>query len=330
MPPCDFPLQKVCRYIGYTAIALVYINMDVQGEIDALRAEIAGLRADLGPLQLNHDTLFRQVASYEASNKHHLQKHRPRNVPDEPTVSLDCFDDSIRQYFKPALLIPQAAAPPAESLSIQERTRQGTYSLVESVHRFGGITAFPINDALYDALDDALLGLRFDVLAHSSNAFLPSHYIILRRVISKDERHNWLVFRYTTPAYVSLDSYKHHLSHPDEALGLQKFCECVRAALVATQARHDMVQELKSLTLEGDKAFAAIESDIQCRRVGLTLNLGQSIELLLGSRLVDLVSSTLLPSLALHVSALLSGASIEKLQAAFTQVLRYIQSHTVA
>lgn len=304
--------------------------MDVQGEIESLRSEIATLRNEIGPLQQNHDSLFRQVASYEANNKHHFQKHRPRNGPptasDEQPISLDCFDDSIKQYFKKTLLAPRTPPPPPETLSVQERTRQGTYSLTESIHRLGGITAFPINDTLYDSLEDALLGLRFDVLAHSSGAFLPSHYIILRRVLSKDERLNWLVFRYTTPAYVPLDSYKHHLTYPDEALGLQRFCECVRAALVATQARHDTVQSLRDLTVEGTRAFTATETDIQCRRVALNLALGPTIELLLGSLLVDLVSSTLPALAASHISALLSGVSLEGVISATSQALKYLQS----
>lgn len=318
--------------------------MDVQAEIDALRAEIAGLRADIGPLQSSHDSLFRQVANYEASNKHHLQKHhRPRHTvapSDDPPLILDSyFDDSIRTYFETASNQKETAAPPqSDSLtSIQDRTRQGSYALIESIHRFGGITAFPINDALYDTSEDALLGLRFDILSHSSNAFLPSHYVILRRVLSKDQRHNWLVFRYTTPAYISLDSYKHHLTHQDEAHGLQKFCECIRAALVATQYRHDTINSISQLTYgdfgldpSNSKVFVSSDTDMQCRRVVLALSDRKySIELLLGSKSIDSVSSTLPNRAALHISALLSNATIESLRSAFSQALTYLRHESL-
>lgn len=229
--------------------------MEVHAEIDSLKSEIAALRADIGLLQSDHDALYRKVASFEASNKHrNLQRLRPpsRHLPpaDDPPLILDSyFDDSIKAYFASEATSvgqePAQNAPSGDSLvAIQERTRQGAYALLESIHRFGGITAFPINDVLYDSSEDALLGLRFDVLSHSSNAFLPSHYVILRRILLKDQRTHWQVFRYTTPAYISLDACKHHLQDPDESRGLRKFCEHLRDALVATQFKHDTIKHI--------------------------------------------------------------------------------------
>lgn len=320
--------------------------MEVHAEIDSLKSEIAALRADIGLLQSDHDALYRKVASFEASNKHrNLQRLRPpsRHLPpaDDPPLILDSyFDDSIKAYFASEATSvgqkPAQNAPSGDSLvAIQERTRQGAYALLESIHRFGGITAFPINDVLYDSSEDALLGLRFDVLSHSSNAFLPSHYVILRRILLKDQRTHWQVFRYTTPAYISLDACKHHLQDPDESRGLRKFCEHIRDALVATQFKHDTIKHICLLSytdfgLDTSDAIplALKEIDLQCRRIVLSLA-KYSIELHLTSTAIESVSSTLPEAAAFHLTALLTNATIDTLKTAFSSALIYRREENI-
>lgn len=320
--------------------------MEVESEIRNLENEINVLKADISPLQIQHDSLLRQVTTFESSNNlRPLPRHNKARAgagnntnPDDPPLIVDSyFDDSLRAYFAPAKASSSrqknTQAPQSESLaSIQERAIQGSYALLESLHRFGGITAFPINDKLYDSSEDALLGLRFDVLSQSTGAFLAPHYIILRRSRSKDNLTHWLVFRYTTPAYISLDSFKHHLLASDEAQGLQKFVECVRDSLVATQYRHDTIHDISNLLraeigLEGDgeaKVFTAVDSDLQCRRVELKVSEKVAFELLLGASSVELVNTTLPNEASLHVTALLVNASIESLKSAFSQSLSYL------
>lgn len=312
----------------------------LEPELQQLEHDAATLAHQVADLQAHHDALFREVAQFEADNKHknlakpHWPARPATRLPDDPDdapplIQSSYFDDSILRYFADRPAQPAKSHSPADMLlRIHLRAQASANALYESVLRLGGTTAFPINAALYDAQDDALLGLRFDVMSHASNTFLLPHYIILRtRSDAKGslEQGLWTVFRYTTPAYVPLDEYSVLLLQED---GLLRFVDKVRHCLVSIQYKHDKLDQIAQLTHNGRKIVASCDKDLLCTRVVLRLA-GQApveIELDCGISQINSASCSL-PKVHAFVLATLAGTPFVALNPKFAKVFAHLRTN---
>lgn len=332
--------------------------MDIEQDLRDLESQIAALTDELRPLQADHDALYKQVARFEADNKHKNLSRPPAPKPPTfdpdddvpPLIHYSCFDDAIQAYFHD----PEPADPEAQVdtdavlAAIDARARGSAHALHESILRCSGVTAFPIDDHLYDARDDALLGLRFDLLCHTTLRFLKPHYIILRQrhfhTKGEDTLSPWHVFRYTTPAYVPLDRLSLLLGNVDQ------FAREVRLYLVQTQYKHDKMEQVAAITLEdllgknstliesstrtdttplSQPIVTRVEKDLECRSVSLHLP-DAVIELACGLSLVEHASCTLSPANALaqlFISALLANADLTVLRSRFIHIFSYMRAH---
>ncbi|KAJ8143011.1 hypothetical protein OY671_003848 [Metschnikowia pulcherrima] len=335
--------------------------MSLHDEIEELEKEIAALSAEIVPLQEKHDQIVREVSLFEAENKHikYTKPDLPRKhvspqdfeLDDPPTlIHHSHFDPSIEKYFR-----SNSSKVPIETGSndsilakIQLKTAAGRLALKESILRFGGITAFAINERLYNTEDDALLGLRFDVLSHASGKFLKPHYIILRRrqIEAKDGilSKKWHVFRYTTPAYVHLDQFGHYLLHENEDYGLQRFVESVRSSLVSVQYKHDKVDQLASYTYNtvfengsDDQIVSKLDKDLECRRIVLSLENQSSsvrhaleIELLCDHMAIETVTCRFgEANCETIVQMMLQGCDFQNLGSVFKDVVKYLRQNGI-
>lgn len=335
-------------------------------EIDNLRAEIADLESSLPLLKSKNDSLLRDIAQFEHDHRNrniskppNLSASRPQEEPspsdDIPPLILESYFDSlIKKYFSASLSNSspsndQAPTPPPQSLhesalAILKHTSNSHLALIESIYRLTGVTAFPISDKLYDTSADALLGLRFDVLCHRTNRFLTPHYIILRRVQSKSHHYDWLVFRYTTPAFVPLDSLHTLLHNANEEKGVRRFAFAVRDCLLSVQYKHDKFAHLAAMT-EQQFGIAShspavcplsIDCDLEARRVVIELpargaksaKSPPSISLLCGVSCIEDVSCTLVSGAARsYIEGALVNCRIRSLTLTFSHILRHLDSH---
>lgn len=339
--------------------------MDIEQDIRDLEAQIAALTDELPSLQADHDALYKQVTRFEADNKHKNLSRPPapkQAAPDPeddevpPLIHYSCFDESIQAYFHdPEPVGPEALVDTDLVLAaIDARARGSEHALHESILRFSGVTAFPIDEHLYDARDDALLGLRFDVLCHTTLRFLKPHYIILRQrqLTGKDglTLTPWHVFRYTTPAYVPLDRLSLLLGDVDH------FAHEVRLYLVHIQYKHDKMEQIATLghndlpretppsdlpagVIAGEtgstvtdlteKIVSSLEKDLECRSVSLRVK-GAVIELTCGLSLVEHALCTLAspnPLASMFIAALLANTNLTELRARFIHIFAYMRDH---
>lgn len=319
-----------------------------------LANQIAALDSQVASLQQNHDSVFRTVAQFEADNKHKnltrplLPKPLQQNSGDDPPlIHFSYFDDLINHYFHKQSSSQDLAPPTHEKVlgAISTRLQGANSALQELVWRLGGVSAFPINNTLYDDSADALLGIRFDVVSRLANKYVLPHYIILRRREDKLAVHKWLVFRYTTPPYVPLGSYSHYLDDDN----LFEFADSVRACLVRTQYKHDKFDKLAQKKLadifgpQNDPhdsllLFSAVEKDLECRRVALHINakMGRlkhsSIELECGLTSIEKVHCVLegASKEELMFSELqLTGCNFNNLESSFVSLAKYLRSHNL-
>lgn len=280
----------------------------MENELEILENEIRSLQEQIGPLQAELGSLLRQAAqidsesrtgiAYNAQNKI-LQPQKdvlPQDEHEEapPVYHYNYFDESIQKYFKELTITHENADYPELSHQIlahvEARSNTGLLQLAENIFRFGGITAFPINERLYDSEDCSLLGVRFDVMDYTKKQYIAPFYIILRQKKlfgsgNSADKFPWTVFRYTTPAYVPLDQISKLLDCDDPDAGLSSFVEMVRLKLVDVQTRREYFESLKTITfadLFGDtlnKPIAEFEMDAACIRVTIKLNNSCKIEL---------------------------------------------------
>ncbi|KAF5212038.1 Cenp-O kinetochore centromere component family protein [Clavispora lusitaniae] len=322
--------------------------MDIETDIRLLREEIAALSGELRPLQTEYDTLFKQVARFESDNRNLSKPEKPPVPPPEdedvpPLIQYSCFDDSIRSYFES---MPQKPEPSIDTekllVSIDCRTRGSAHALEESIWRSSGVTAFPIDDTLYDKRDDSLLGLRFDVMAHSTSRFLKPHYIILRRRQPQEKGvtgdNTWSVFRYTTPAYVPLDRLSHLLSSGEN--GLAQFVHEVRSYLTHVQYKHDKFDSVAKITYgqlpdateSDDVVVTRLQKDLECRHVSIHIqnSRGEShqIELICGLSSVETAFCTLSPQdleAQTLIGVMLANAELTSMTSRFIKTFSYMK-----
>lgn len=316
-----------------------------------LTAEIALLEAQLAPLQSSHDALYRKVTRFENENKHkNLAKPLLPKIPqppsdDPPLVHFSYFDDSIHHYFAPdgsGTTVDSKSGDEKVLHHIDAKTSGAKFALQELTWRLGGISAFPINNRLYDDSSDALLGVRFDILSHFTHQFVLPHYIILRRRQHKSsaDELKWLVFRYTTPSYLPLATFTHFLLEDN----LYDFVQSVRECLVYTQYKHDKFLLVSGMTygdVFGDgstsKLVSSIEKDLECRRVVLhfenhsaTTKQLHTVELDCGGSAIQKVNCNLAggsPGDNLFVESLLANCSFSKITSSLGIVARYLRNH---
>lgn len=317
-----------------------------------LSAEISQIESQLGPLQTTHDALFRKVAQFELENKHkNLAKPQLPKLPQPPSedphlIHFSYFDDSIQHFFAPAGSGPVVNVDARDEKVLHHidiKTRNAESALQELLWRLGGVSAFPINNRLYDDSSDALLGLRFDVLSHTLLLFLLPHYIILRRREDKSASNlKWLVFRYTTPPYVPLAAFSHLLLENN----LHDFVHCVRECLVYTQYKHDKFQLVAEMTYHdifGDnssvKFISSVEKDLECNRVLLQLvnhssesKQLHSIELQCGESEIRKVNCQLVGGSTednLYVESLLSTSEFSNFSSSLKSLATYLRNHAL-
>lgn len=325
----------------------------MEDELVALQNEIRSLQADIEPLETELQGLQRQVAQFETQNKIvsvHLKPTFPKEVPiaDDheeapPVIHDEYFDESIRKYFKERPLTTQSRVAVKPTLTIlaniEQRTVGRAVLLVENVRRFGGVTAFPLNDRLYDSEDCTLLGLRFDVLDHGTGRFREPCYIILRRKryledTVADENLQWLIFRYTTPAYVSLDKLSKHLAQSAGETSLLCFAEAVRRRLVLVQYKHNLFDQLARLTHkdvfddEKSEPIALIEKNSDCSLVVIHLQ-NHKIELTCEEANVIDVKCISLPLHETLIRSLIVYSEFANLPQSFIGVCVHLRSNNI-
>lgn len=274
-----------------------------------LQIEISSLTKDIDLIQAQHSALLSQVACYEAEHNvsifpARLLLTKPKEIPAEaqdevpPVIHYNFFDESIQKYFRDTAkedvsldslpkLTEKVLAP------IITRTGNGKMLLIENISRFGGMSTFPINQHLYDTEDFCLLGLRFDVMDHTTKKYLHPYYILLRRktypgITLVESNLPWLVFRYTTPAYIALDKHSKLLVQEDIWAGLEAFTRLVRLLLVVVQYKREEFTSVEKMTyasLFGDRSLAPlaiVKKDAEFSEISLNISDAMSITILCG------------------------------------------------
>lgn len=275
-------------------------------EFSDLQAEIEAFENEIKILSLEHDALYKEVAAFEADNKHRnlskptinsKRQHRTTShadYSDPPLITDSIFDASIAPYFKDAVDSNSDQRSHSDSLllSIGAKAANVENILYENVARFTGITAFAINGHLYNSVDDGLLGLRFDQMSHNTRKFTHSHYVILRRrILEHKDGHtqdpDWVVFRHTIPAYVLLANIAERISTETE---LQNFAVRVREELVKVQYKVDKLDSFDRESANLKDFVVVINRDLECRVVKIQLNIGNvnsELQLTCGSEIID-------------------------------------------
>lgn len=300
----------------------------MDNEILTLENEIRSLQIDISLLQADYNSLLRQKAQVEAEigttkttipvipiRSQGLEKVVVPNDHDDtpPLYHYNFFDESIQKYFKES---PKKNSIKGQFPSLFHKLlAQVEYSpihetafLTETIHRFGGITAFPINDWFYDSEDCLLLGVRFDTMNHTTGQFLKPAFIILRQKkyskIDAVKFSPWSIFRYTTPDYVALDKHSKLLLHHNPDTGLADFVEKIRLILVKVEYRHEIINKMKAMSFKsvlGDSTedlIASVEADPACSRLSFNLSNNHAIQINFDD---EFVSEVLLsPSLSPH------------------------------
>lgn len=328
----------------------------MENELEILENEIRSLQEEIGPLQAEYGSLLRQATQLDAENRtgidHNasikmlqLQKDAlPHDEHEEapPVYHYNYFDDSIQKYFK-ELKIKKENAIYRESshkilAKIEPRSANGLLQLGENIFRFGGVTAFPINDNLYDSEDCSLLGVRFDVMDYTQKQYLEPSYIILRQkklfgIELTRKSLPWTVFRYTTPAFIHLDQISKLLECDNSDAGLNAFVEMVRSELVAAQIRREYFHSLKSITyanLFGDpmnEPIAELDMDDACTRVVLKLKNDSRIELYCDKKEVKgVVTFSLQSRDERALKDLIIKTNLSQLKATIEDTFRFLRS----
>lgn len=316
-------------------------------ELESLRNEIDELQLEIASLQTTHDDLYKHVSVFELEHRHKsLSKPAFPAAPsphddheDAPAlIHHSHFDASIERYFRdePKHSADELAAACDRVLEkVHHKTAAGQLALIESIRRFGGTTAFPINDRLYDTEDDTLLGLRFDILSHVTKRFLTPHYIILRKRQTSEKgavrENRWLIFRYTTPAYLPLDQISGHLEDEDQERGLLEFVTRVRSFLVYVAFKHEVVDSISALQVP---VLTKVEKDLECRRLVFHLKRWPgmkeptTIELHWGDAIEHVHCNV--KEISSKVQSIFMLCKPEHLKDAFVEVFRLIGEHGVS
>lgn len=329
----------------------------MENELLELENDIRSLQADIAPLQTEYHSLLRQVAQNEAPS------HAP-NIPtknlfvekdlvpvdeqDEvpPVYHYNFFDESILKYFEKKDVKDSSHSRSIKSkicsqqilAEIEQWTANKNHLLVENIMRFGGVTAFPINDRLYDAEDCFLLGLRYDVMDHVTRLYVKPFYIILRRKRylhdpEAEDTAPWQVFRYTTPLYVALDRYSALLNNKDREEGLRSFANSVHHRLVFVQRKKGLFSRVSQMTYSSlfkeasNNPIVIIEPDESYSHVLLSFSKDTHIELVCNDENIrDIKSSSSLQEYDSHIRGIATISDISQLVSAMERVFTFLRS----
>lgn len=284
------------------------MNKDIlEVEIEEVRGDIESLNREIDILDKEYSELLAQAQDLEEalrdadgkSNQQETDGHSKANydIDGPPIIINNCFDESIRKYFKNMQDGPEITE---DDLQITKRQRlEGVASefkakcetivemkqniLYENIFRFGGVTAFPINTFLFDD-DSQIIGFRFDICSHYKQKFVTPHYVILRKVKNEEKGHEtsmkWEVYRHTLPAYLPISEYSTCLDQKDEELAFLQFTQKIRGSLIQVQYRHDKFDSLRNIkvkhltggfTRRERPVIENLEKDLSCERVNITL-----------------------------------------------------------
>lgn len=277
----------------------------LEAEIAEVLKDIKSLQQEIDPLNEQYETLCEELKVVEESigksevNKVIQTEHagsKAHNYDDTipPLVQHNHFDDSIAKFFTESFQNGPKEPTTHEPTKKKQKLSEFSYNLLEkstetaeikenilyeNIFRFGGVTAFPINNTLFKD-DDEILGIRFDVFSHFTKKFLAPHYIILKKLESNTKSatsvsKKWFVYRHTIPVYISLEEYDHFLVNEEDIdLGLRKFVYSLRDHLIQIQYKHDQFDALSQLSMGSiknndtqDPVFAKIDKDLECNRV---------------------------------------------------------------
>ncbi|EGW30421.1 uncharacterized protein SPAPADRAFT_52507 [Spathaspora passalidarum NRRL Y-27907] len=291
-------------------------------EVEDLRHDITSLSADVSSLQKTHNEILQEIKQLEEEEERETNKNTNQTVIEDSTTDIpeimkhSHFDPSISVYFKETAeketekednddddddeKDTEFIAEPTHTKSIQEELELKENILYENIFRMVGITAFPINQYVFNA-DDELMGIRFDRYASSTNTFQPPHYVILRQIniySEKEqeltiERKTWSVYKHTLPNYVPLSDYQKLLDESKESI--IQFTRHVRDFLTKIQYKHDKLDQLlqlrrKQFDLPNDSPIISnIERDLSCERIQITFKSKNKLflELLLSTDTIE-------------------------------------------
>ncbi|EMG50305.1 MCM21 Inner kinetochore subunit MCM21 [Candida maltosa Xu316] len=284
-------------------------------EIEEIRADIATIETDISENRREKDELLQNIKDLE------VQSSTP-SQPDSPTsneqaidieipevIKHNYFDPSIEAFFHQRPIDRKEKEMQSQDLVSKSRTIRRDKDLelkenilYENICRMFGVTAFPINQFLFDGSNMSIVGLRFDIFSNTTKTFVTPHYCILERLsLNKhgSTLYRWIIYKHTLPVFLQLDKYEGYLNETDDnPRNLWKFVEVIYSDLTKFQYRLDKLNQLLKFTksqfgsLLEEPVFSKLDHDSQCQRISLLLNRPQKteIELLCSAETVDVVN----------------------------------------
>lgn len=249
--------------------------MDLDGELHDIQGDILALEKETRALQEEKARLQKML----------LQTGSTQIEDDVPIIKHSHFDTSIGQFFgngdsEPKRRRTRSKEDVFHRAELTVELKENI--LYENIYRIGGITAFPLNQYLFED-DDEVLGLRFDMFSHTKQTFLTPHYVILRKISTSNKqtettKQTWSVFKSTLPVFVPVDDYAAPLATADdEDTALTEFSTRIRSFLTKLQYRHDKFDQLLSLKfsqfgIESNTTLITnLDKDLQAQRVTLSI-----------------------------------------------------------
>lgn len=309
------------------------MNLDsLQVEVDDIKQDIVALETEVNDLNSHHSELLEQLNLLEADFP---GPDRPDDG-DNRDIDVDIdtedagaqetqldrhFDPSIAKYFSSdAKRAPITPPEPASFHTVSHLTNQNI--LYENIFRFGGATAFPINNHS----PDELFGLRFDIYSWTSSTFVTPHYVILKKISVSNKQHQtrdqWTVFKHTLPSYVPyVDDEKLLHSSGD----VDQFATSIRNFLCCVQYKHDKLQQLQtvdwsSLVPIKYKIISNIEKDLACSRVVIHLKRFQ-IEMICSQSSIEIANFSIFNATVDTCKSILTDSTFTDLKKNFRRII---------
>jgi central kinetochore subunit Mal2/MCM21 len=307
-------------------------------EVGDIKQDIVTLETEVNDLNARHSELLEQLNLLQAELP---SPNGPENgdsvemdggiAPDDAgarEIQLDRhFDPSIAKYFFfDAKTTPATSAKPASFHTVSHLTNQNI--LYENIFRFGGTTAFPINNHS----PDELFGLRFDIYSWTSSTFVTPHYVILKKITVSNKQHQmldqWTVFKHTLPSYVPYVDYEKLLHSSGN---IDQFATSIRNFLCSVQYKHDKLQQLltvdwTSLVSIKYKIISKIEKDLACNRVVIHLKRFQ-IEMLCSQSSIEIVNFSISNSTVDICKSILTDTKFTDLKKNFRRIITLLHEN---
>lgn len=231
---------------------------------DVLLSQISDTKTDIKSLELEINNL-KTDKSLLLAQIQKLERGEPLPEEDDsvPILQHKYFNEIIQEFF-PQLKQVETDNGEAEDSGPVKRLKVDlsmlNMALLENIYRFGGVTAFPLNQYLLEE-DGVVIGLRFDI--YTANRFSTPHYVIVRKEqplkAGTEGSPVWRIFKHTIPVFVPIRQYESEFLSLNDLVG---FVKHVRLYFVRLQYKHEKFDQLKGFGYR-------IEKDLQCRRVVL-------------------------------------------------------------